>query len=77
MYLLFSHLSIFASAVLPLFPETHGPLLGGWRRGLLQEQKTSFRDTAQGSGPHPKVHRVKAERDATDPTPDIVTLLAA
>lgn len=51
--------------------------MGGWSRGLLQEQKTSFRDTAQGSGPHPKVHRMKAERDATDPTPDIVTLLAA
>ena len=75
---LFSHLHTFASAVLPLLPETHGPLLGGWsRRGLLQEWKTSFWDTVQWSGPHPTIHGVKAERDPIDPTPDIVRLLEA
>ena len=74
---LFSHLHTCASAILPLLPETHGPLSGGWSRRLSQEWKTSFWDTAQWSGPHPRVHRVEAERDPIDPAPDIVTLLAA
>ena len=69
---LFSHLHTCPSAILPLLPETHGPLSGGWSRGLSQEWKTSF----QWSDPHPRVHRVEAERDPTDPAPDITGSLS-
>ena len=60
MYLLFSHLHTFASAVLPLLPETHGPLLGGWSRALdnIQDPDGGTEGTVGHTMPPGEVKRV-------------------